>query len=248
MGSSMNYYELLGIKENATKEEIKQAYKRQMKKWHPDINKSAEAPKMSIKLNEAKETLLDDDKRKNYDLSLHQEINDNYNKYNHHKKDDTPDSSVYYEAYEEAEKVTKWEYFKDYLKFSTASKWRKLLAVIGVFLESLLCFILKVFIIGLAYLSQLCSFLIMMTFNLLAPILGILLLIVLFTILTEGFMATLTDQTFVQGIIVFGSLYVLMLILPKISTAIISPKVFDILYNKIDITLFKKCVGYKENA
>ena len=40
-----------------------------MKKWHPDINKSEEAPKMSIKLNEAKETLLDDDKRKNYDLS-----------------------------------------------------------------------------------------------------------------------------------------------------------------------------------
>ena len=77
MNSALNYYELLGISEIATKEEIKKAYKTQMKNWHPDINKSEEAPEMSIKLNEAKETLLDDDKRKAYDLSLRKEVNQN---------------------------------------------------------------------------------------------------------------------------------------------------------------------------
>lgn len=246
MNSSMNYYELLGVSENATKEEIKQAYKRQMKKWHPDINKSEEAPKMSIKLNEAKETLLNDDKRKDYDLNLKKEINDNYNKYtyqkdSHGKKYSETTNTVY----EETRKVTKWEYFEEYLKFGTDSKLRKLFAIIGVGLESSLCFIIKILLIGTAILSNLCSYLIMMSFSLLAPILSLLLLIVIGTFLTRGFVDTITDSTVVQGILVFGGLYILMLVLPILSRKIISPKVFDILYNKIDIGLFKKCVGYK---
>ena len=89
MNSSMNYYELLGVSETASKEEISQAYKKQMKKWHPDINKSDEAPMMSIKLNEAKEILLDDEKRKAYDLSLKQEVHDTYNKYNRQRASQT---------------------------------------------------------------------------------------------------------------------------------------------------------------
>ena len=110
MNSAFNYYELLGVSNNATKEEIKKAYKVQMKKWHPDINKSEEAPKMSIKLNEAKETLLDDDKRKNYDLSLNKEINDNYNKYTYQKDSHEENySKEVNPVYEEARKVTKWE-------------------------------------------------------------------------------------------------------------------------------------------
>ena len=84
----------------------------------------------------------------------------------------------------------------------------------------------------------------MMSFSLLAPVLGILLLIIIGTFLTRGFIDTITDSIVVQGILVFGGLYVLMLGLPILSRKIISPKVFDILYNKIDINLFKKCVGY----
>ena len=119
------------------------------------------------------------------------------------------------------------------------------LAIIGVGLESLLCFIIKILLIGFAILSNLCSNLIMMSFNLLAPVLGLLLLIVILTFLTRGFIDTITDSTVVQGILVFGSLYILMLVLPILSRKVLSPKVFDVLYNKIDIGLFKKCVGYK---
>ena len=244
MNSALNYYELLGISETATKEEIKKAYKTQMKNWHPDINKSKEAPEMSIKLNEAKETLLDDDKRKVYDLSLKKEIDENYNKFNRSQKNNE-NTYTNYNTYEEARKVTKWEYFKEYLKFGSVSKFRKILAIIGVGLESLLCFIIKILLIGFAVISNFCSYLIMMSFSLLAPVLGLLLLIVIGTFLTKGFIDTITDSTVVQGILIFGCLYVLMLVLPIISRSIVSPKVFDILYNKIDINLFKMCVGYK---
>ena len=250
MNSALNYYEFLGVSEIATKEEIKKAYKVQMKKWHPDINKSKEAPEMSIKLNEAKETLLDDDKRKAYDLSLRKEVNQNYNKFNYGQKSNENTYTNYdtsYNTYEEARKVTKWEYFKEYLRYSTDSKLRKFLAIIGVGLESFMCFIIKTLLIGLAIFGSFSSYLIM-TFSLLAPILGLLLIIVVGTFLMKGFINTITDSSVVQGILIFGSLYVLMLILPILSRKIISPKVFDILYNKIDINLFKKCVGYGKNA
>ena len=248
MNSALNYYELLGVSENATKEEIKKAYKTQMKKWHPDINKSKEAPEMSIKLNEAKETLLDDDKRKAYDLSLKQEANDNYSRFNQNKSNQKNTNHANYKTYKEPRKVTKWEYFKEYLKFSSDSNFRKLLAIIGVGLETFLCFIIKMLLMFFAVISNFCSYLIMMTFSLLAPVLGLLLLIAIGTILTRGFFKALTDSTIIQGVGVFGSLYILMLVLPILSRKIISPKVFDILYNKIDINLFKKCVGYGKNA
>ena len=66
----VDFYELLGIKRQATKEEIKKAYHSMVKKYHPDINKSKEANKVIISLNEAKEILLNDEKRKEYDKLL----------------------------------------------------------------------------------------------------------------------------------------------------------------------------------
>ena len=63
-----NYYDILGIKKDASEKEIKQAYRRLARKHHPDVNaddKSAEAKFKEI--NEAYEVLSDKDNRPKYD-------------------------------------------------------------------------------------------------------------------------------------------------------------------------------------
>jgi molecular chaperone DnaJ len=66
--ASKNYYDILGVKKDATEKEIKQAYRRLARKYHPDVNpgdKSAEAKFKEI--NEAHEVLSDKNKRQKYD-------------------------------------------------------------------------------------------------------------------------------------------------------------------------------------
>ena len=62
-----DYYKILGIDKNATKEEIKRAYKRLAKKYHPDLNKSENAAEKFKEINEAAAILADDEKRTQYD-------------------------------------------------------------------------------------------------------------------------------------------------------------------------------------
>ena len=62
-----DYYEILGVEKGASKEELKKAYKKLAKKYHPDISQEADAEKKFKEINEAAGVLLDDEKRQRYD-------------------------------------------------------------------------------------------------------------------------------------------------------------------------------------
>src|SRR5512137_2048618 len=62
-----DFYQILGVPKTATKEEIRTAYKRLAKKYHPDLNKDSGATDKFKEINEAASILGDDKKREEYD-------------------------------------------------------------------------------------------------------------------------------------------------------------------------------------
>ncbi len=77
MSEKRDYYEVLGVNRDATAEELKKAYRKMAKKYHPDANpndKNAEAKFKEV--NEAYEVLKDDNKRARYDQFGHEGLND----------------------------------------------------------------------------------------------------------------------------------------------------------------------------
>ena len=64
---SKDYYKILGVNKNATKQQIKQAFVKLARKHHPDQNTSEDSQKQFTDINEAYSTLSNDKKREMYD-------------------------------------------------------------------------------------------------------------------------------------------------------------------------------------
>ena len=232
MNDFINYYELLGLKQDATKEEIKKAYRNQAKKWHPDINKDINAPKISKQLNEAKEILLDDTKRKEYDEYLTQVTT---NKYNNLKKKKTNNNS--YKQEYTTRTITKWEYLKNYLKYYQTSKLRKVITIILVSLETLFCELLGI-------INYLLALFIFYTKDITSYITTIILS--LYSLYTAYLI--FIDKS--QDINIFLNLrniilLVLIILLPELILKVLVEKNPTYISN-LNIYLFKKSVGYKD--
>ncbi|KAJ7145451.1 hypothetical protein O6H91_Y552600 [Diphasiastrum complanatum] len=67
MRADGDYYSTLGSFKNASKSEIKSAYRKLARQYHPDVNKEASAEKKFKEISNAYEVLSDDEKRSIYD-------------------------------------------------------------------------------------------------------------------------------------------------------------------------------------
>ena len=71
MADKRDYYEVLGVSKDASKDEIKRAYRKMAKKYHPDVNKAPDAAEKFKEVNEAYEILSDENKKAAYDRYGH---------------------------------------------------------------------------------------------------------------------------------------------------------------------------------
>jgi len=79
MADKRDYYEVLGIQKGASDDEIKKAYRREAKKYHPDLHPGDKAAEAKFKeVNEAYEVLSDSEKKARYDQFGHAGVDPNF--------------------------------------------------------------------------------------------------------------------------------------------------------------------------
>ena len=229
MNDYINYYDLLGVSKNDSKEEIKKAYLKQIKKWHPDINKDENAQSITMKLNEAKEILLDDNKRAEYDNLLDKRVNDKYNdlKSKVNKKDNN--------TYNEEKLYTKWEYFKLYLKYYKVSIIRKIISTILVLLETIICSIFQM-------INYLVTFILITFYDLIID--GLILTLVIFIAYNIVNYIRLNELFTIIDFIIPIILILVIIFMPKIIVFLINK--VSLWISKLNIYLFKLSIGYKK--
>jgi len=78
MANKRDYYEVLGVSKNASKDEIKDAYRKLAMQFHPDRNKAPEAEEKFKEISEAYAVLSDEQKRQQYDTLGHAGFDQRY--------------------------------------------------------------------------------------------------------------------------------------------------------------------------
>lgn len=79
MTEKQDYYQVLGVSRNASQEEIKKAYRRLARQYHPDVNADKKEAEARFKeINEAYQVLSDPEKREIYDRYGHQELDQRF--------------------------------------------------------------------------------------------------------------------------------------------------------------------------
>lgn len=76
--SKRDYYEVLGLDKNASTDEVKKAYRKLARQYHPDVNKEADAEAKFKEVKEAYETLNDPQKKAHYDQFGHTDPNQGF--------------------------------------------------------------------------------------------------------------------------------------------------------------------------
>ena len=235
MNDYINYYDLLGIKKDASIDEIKSAYRNQAKKWHPDLNKDPSAPDMAKKINEAKEILLDENKRKEYDEYLENYKSGAYDKIN--KANTSYNTNNNYEE----KTYTKWEYLMLYLKYYNIPIYKKIFATIFALIESLLCSILQLINLGLAYFFAYFGYYIAYGIMILCGI-GLIYIIANGVLNLGGFPSNTFEYVTFIFVLVIG--FIISTLIKDIPNFLVNTS--SVAISKLNMFLFKLSVGYKD--